>query len=303
MEKKIVVFRNLLIVTIAILFAIEFVCSNKVYASSITDKSEKLKISFTASPETSTDRTFKIIATISSDGSLDYKKTTISVSAKLNYDENLFDTPTFETQKGWGGIYYEGTNKLEFDATGFTENAEIFELSFVAKSTTSEKNTDIKLDNIDFGVENVNKPIDSFTIANVNVGTNKVNISTTGNAATTQENTTNTTDTNTTEKQENTTEDQNTTQENTTEQENTIVEKENTIADQNTTNETAATTENTTNSTNTAVSEYISPVSKDATTSNKPIPQTGEKATIITAIALAIVIGIFTFIRYKKFYD
>ena len=50
-------------------------------------------------------------------------------------------------------------------------------------------------------------------------------------------------------------------------------------------------------------SEYISPIEKDTTTSNKPIPQTGMKITIFVVMGVIVVIGIITFIRYKKFYD
>lgn len=46
----------------------------------------------------------------------------------------------------------------------------------------------------------------------------------------------------------------------------------------------------------------IEPV-KDATTSNSPIPQTGVGYGIIIAIVIIVVIGIYTFIRDKKFYD
>ncbi len=43
--------------------------------------------------------------------------------------------------------------------------------------------------------------------------------------------------------------------------------------------------------------------SKDSTTSNKPIPQAGRTAVIYIVIIATITIGIYTFIRYKKFYD
>ena len=46
----------------------------------------------------------------------------------------------------------------------------------------------------------------------------------------------------------------------------------------------------------------IDPV-KDETTSNKPIPQTGVSIAIYVVIAIVTAIGIYTYIREKKFYD
>ena len=57
------------------------------------------------------------------------------------------------------------------------------------------------------------------------------------------------------------------------------------------------------NGNNGEVTEYISPIEKDTTTSNKPIPQTGMKITIFVIMGVIVVMGIITFIRYKKFYD
>lgn len=46
----------------------------------------------------------------------------------------------------------------------------------------------------------------------------------------------------------------------------------------------------------------IEPI-KDATTSSKPIPQAGAGITIFVVIGILLVIGIYTFVRDKKFYD
>lgn len=57
-------------------------------------------------------------------------------------------------------------------------------------------------------------------------------------------------------------------------------------------------------STNTSTQKVntIEPL-KDLTTSNSPIPQTGVNYIVFIVIGIVVVIGIYTFIRDKKFYD
>lgn len=230
--------------------------------------------------------------------------TPIAMSATLKYDTNIFQNPTITGKNGYSAAM--NNNKMVIDSNSAKEGDIIAEISLgIKQSITSDTKTDISLTNVeianddtlDMKLDEIKTTVtvlkNTTSSSNNNNDDNKKTNETPANNTTANDKTSNNTISNTTNTNNKTNENENNTKN------DDILVVNNVINNTNTSTTTKANT--TANEKEEKVSK-IEPV-KDTTTSKKAIPQTGQTPIIIVAIVALIIIGVTTFIRYKKFYD
>ena len=214
----------------------------------------------------------------------------IPVSGNLSYDTSIFENPSIEGKNGWSADMNSQNGKILLDATKCKENEEIAKITLNIKQGIKNADTKIKINSIsiynsddNINVNNLNLTVSvKFSDGNVDDDNNNTNDTTNGTnneiSNETTNNIQNETSNETKKKQKN-----------------------------ETTNETQNEAKNEVTNTNEAGKENgvnkIEKVNDLSTTKDEKLPQTGSKGTIFAVAILIIGIGIFAFIRYKKFYD
>ena len=214
----------------------------------------------------------------------------IAVSGNLSYDTSIFENPSIEGKNGWSADMNSQNGKILLDATKCKENEEIAKITLNIKQGIKNADTKIKINSIsiynsddNINVNNLNLTVSvKFSDGNVDDDNNNTNDTTNG--------------TNNEISNETTNNIQNETSNETTNE-----------PKNETTNETQNEAKNEVTNTNEAGKENgvnkIEKVNDLSTTKDEKLPQTGSKGTIFAVAILIIGIGIFAFIRYKKFYD
>lgn len=314
--RKITIYKNFcVLITIVLIFLMNFFC-NFVQAESSAGNSDRVKLEF--SYDTKEAGKVKITAKIKTDGTVKYAYP-LAIHGILDYDKNLIETPTIS-----GSSMANGGDVLA-DYGSFTEGQDAFTIELTAKSVTSETKTSVNIkdfsiafcnasDGQDAAIEKDLLKIGDFKVNSLGVfvddGSSESNNAKSNTFNNEEDNKNNKTDSNKTNSNEISDNKTNSTENNNSDTNfNKVIENmisdNKIISKQNDTNSSIVSQSNTYNgnATNVYKSEYINPVKKDTTTSNKIIPQTGEKITISVVIGIVIFIGIITFIRYRKFYD
>lgn len=274
------------IVTIIAVFSTNFVFAdnesgNSDDASSSTSdntsgstSSNKYSFKFDFGTGVSKDGNLTIKWNITTDGTVNYSSI-IAISGVLQYDTYAFESPTMQGSNGFTATFNSENGKFVLDASSFKEGQQIATITLKAKSIPIDTNSEIGISNLQLASGDSDTEIDKsyLKIGDIRVPANIY--------------ASNKTD-------------------------DTIDDSpkywENTAVDVKSGSDTSSNGNNgevkdINNANGSNKSEYISPIEKDTTTSNKPIPQTGMKITIFVIMGVIVVMGIITFIRYKKFYD
>lgn len=224
--------------------------------------------------------------------------TPIAMSAVLNYDTSIFSGATITGKNGYSAIM--ANNKMVIDSNSAKDGDIIAEIDLTIKPNISvDTKTDIKLSSIEISNDDT---LDMNISELKTQATILKNVTTPASADTKNDDQDKKNDINNKTSVNNVADDKNNATNNTSDDTNkngTLITNE--ISNDNKNNN-QTTTKATTNATEDKKVTPIEPI-KDTTTSKKSIPQTGEKPIAVIAIVTLIVIGIVTFIRYKKFYD
>ena len=286
---------NALIIISALIIAVSFsgVFSNRVEA--VTNGSVTVKLA----PDSSKQKESKVlIVNVSLAGFKNVNlNTPIAMSAVLNYDTSIFSGATITEKNGYSAIM--ANNKMVIDSNSAKDGDIIAEIDLTIKPNISvDTKTDIKLSSIEIS----NDDTLDMNISELKAqATILKNVTTPASADTKNDDQDKKNDINNKTSVNNVADDKNNATNNTTNETNKngiLITNE--IKNDNKNN--SQTTKATTNATEDKKVTPIEPI-KDTTTSKKSIPQTGEAPIAIIAIATLIVVGIVTFIRYKKFYD
>lgn len=274
------------IVTIIAVFSTNFVFANNESgnsgdaSSSTSDNtsdsssSNKYSFKFDFGTGVSKDGNLTIKWNITTDGTVNYSSI-IAISGVLQYDTYAFESPTMQGSNGFTATFNSENGKFVLDASSFKEGQQIATITLKAKSIPIDTNSEIGVSNLQLASGDSDTEINKsyLKIGDIRVPANIY--------------ASNKTD-------------------------DTIDDSpkywENTAVDVKSGSDTSSNGNNgevkdINNANDSNKSEYISPIEKDTTTSNKPIPQTGMKITIFVIMGVIVVMGIITFIRYKKFYD
>lgn len=286
---------NVLIILSALIIAVSFswVFSNRVEA--VTNGSVTVKIETDSSKQKESK---VLIVNVSLTGFKNVNlNTPIAMSAVLNYDTSIFSGATITGKNGYSAIM--ANNKMIIDSNSAKDGDVIAEIDLTIKPNISvDTKTDIKLSSIEIS----NDDTLDMNISELKAqATILKNVSTPASDDTKNDEQNKNNDLSNKTSVNNVAEDKNNTTNNTTNETNkngTLITNE--IKNDNKNNN--QTTKATTNATEDKKVTPIEPI-KDTTTSKKSIPQTGEAPIAIIAIVTLIVVGIVTFIRYKKFYD
>lgn len=286
---------NVLIILSALIIAVSFSCvfSNRVEA--VTNGSVTVKLA----PDSSKQKESKVlIVNVSLAGFKNVNlNTPIAMSAVLNYDTSIFSEATITGKNGYSAIM--ANNKMVIDSNSAKDGDIIAEIDLTIKPNISaDTKTDIKLSSIEIS----NDDTLDMNISELKAqATILKNVTTPASADTKNDDQDKKNDINNKTSANNVADDKNNATNNTTNETNKngiLITNE--IKNDNKNNN--QTTKATTNATEDKKVTPIEPI-KDTTTSKKSIPQTGEAPIAIIAIVTLIVVGIVTFIRYKKFYD
>lgn len=214
----------------------------------------------------------------------------IAISGNLSYDTSIFENPSIEGKNGWSADMNSQNGKILLDATKCKENEEIAKITLNIKQGIKNADTKIKINSIsiynsddNINVNNLNLTVSvKFSDGNVDDDNNNTNDTTNGTNNEISNETTNNIQNETSNETTNETKNE-------------------------TTNETQNEAKNEVTNTNEVGKENgvnkIEKVNDLSTTKDEKLPQTGSKGTIFAVAILIIGIGIFAFIRYKKFYD
>lgn len=226
----------------------------------------------------------------------------IAISGNLAYDTSIFENPSIEGENGWSADMNSQNGKILLDATKCKENEEIAKITLNIKQGIKNADTKIKINSIsiynsddNINVNNLNLTVSvKFSDGNVDDDNNNTNDTTNGIKNEISNETTNNI--------------QNETSNETTNEPKNEIANETTNDTQNEiANETQNEAKNEVTNTNEVGKENgvnkIEKVNDLSTTKDEKLPQTGSKGTIFAVAILIIGIGIFAFIRYKKFYD
>lgn len=274
------------IVTIIAVFSTNFVFAdnesgNSDDASSSTSdntsgstSSNKYSFKFDFGTGVSKDGNLTIKWNITTDGTVNYSSI-IAISGVLQYDTYAFESPTMQGSNGFTATFNSENGKFVLDASSFKEGQQIATITLKAKSIPIDTNSEIGISNLQLANGDSDTEINKsyLKIGDIRVPANIY-----------ASNETDDTIDDPPKYLENTDGDVKSGSDASGNGNNGEVKEINNANDSN-------------------KSEYISPIEKDTTTSNKPIPQTGMKITIFVVMGVIVVIGIITFIRYKKFYD
>ncbi len=280
---------NVLIILSALIIAVSFswVFSNRVEA--VTNGSVTVKIA----PDSSKQKESKVlIVNVSLAGFKNVNlNTPIAMGAVLSYDTSIFSGATITGKNGYSAMM--ANNKMVIDSNSAKDGDIIAQIDLTIKPNISvDTKTDIKLSSIEIS----NDDTLDMNISELKAqATILKNVTTPASADKKNDDINNKTSVN------NVADDKNNATNNTTNETNKngiLITNE--IKNDNKNNN--QTTKATTNATEDKKVTPIEPI-KDTTTSKKSIPQTGEAPIAIIAIGTLIVVGIVTFIRYKKFYD
>ena len=274
------------IVTIIAVFSTNFVFAdnesgNSDDASSSTSdntsgstSSNKYSFKFDFGTGVSKDGNLTIKWNITTDGTVNYSSI-IAISGVLQYDTYAFESPTMQGSNGFTATFNSENGKFVLDASSFKEGQQISTITLKAKSIPIDTNSEIGISNLQLASGDSDTEINKsyLKIGDIRVPANIY----------------------ASNKNDDTIDDS-------------PKYWENTAVDVKSGSDTSGNGNNgevkdINNANDSNKSEYISPIEKDTTTSNKPIPQTGMKITIFVVMGVIVVIGIITFIRYKKFYD
>ena len=236
--------------------------------------SNKYSFKFDFGTGVSKDGNLTIKWNITTDGTVNYSSI-IAISGVLQYDTYAFESPTMQGSNGFTATFNSENGKFVLDASSFKEGQQIATITLKAKSIPIDTNSEIGISNLQLANGDSDTEINKsyLKIGDIRVPANIY--------------ASNKTD-------------------------DTIDDSpkywENTAGDVKSGSDTSSNGNNgevkdINNANGSNKSEYISPIEKDTTTSNKPIPQTGMKITIFVIMGVIVVMGIITFIRYKKFYD
>ena len=274
------------IVTIIAVFSTNFVFANNESgnsgdaSSSTSDNtsdsssSNKYSFKFDFGTGVSKDGNLTIKWNITTDGTVNYSSI-IAISGVLQYDTYAFESPTMQGSNGFTATFNSENGKFVLDASSFKEGQQIATITLKAKSIPIDTNSEIGISNLQLASGDSDTEIDKsyLKIGDIRVPANIY----------------------ASNKNDDTIDDS-------------PKYWENTDGDVKSGSDTSSNGNNgevkdINNANGSNKSEYISPIEKDTTTSNKPIPQTGMKITIFVIMGVIVVMGIITFIRYKKFYD
>lgn len=274
------------IVTIIAVFSTNFVFANNESgnsgdaSSSTSDNtsdsssSNKYSFKFDFGTGVSKDGNLTIKWNITTDGTVNYSSI-IAISGVLQYDTYAFESPTMQGSNGFTATFNSENGKFVLDASSFKEGQQIATITLKAKSIPIDTNSEIGISNLQLASGDSDTEIDKsyLKIGDIRVPANIY----------------------ASNKNDDTIDDS-------------PKYWENTDGDVKSGSDTSSNGNNgevkdINNANNSSKAEYISPIEKDTTTSNKPIPQTGMKITIFVIMGVIVVMGIITFIRYKKFYD
>lgn len=267
---------------LVIVAMLAILCTNFVYAESETNTEEsetnnKFSFLFDFGTGVSNNGILTIKWNIKTNGTVNYSSI-IAIAGTLQYDKYAFENPTIQGENGFTATFNSENEKFVLDASSFKEGQQIATITLKAKQIPYEYNCEIGLSDVQIARGKDDKEINKSYLK---IGTAKVPADIYVN----DDNNNNITN--------------NVIAENTDTNSNIISDtNSNIILDTNSNGETIV------NANTTIINQdkYIEPI-KDTTTSNKPIPQTGMKITIFVVLGVEILIGIITFIRYKKFYD
>lgn len=274
------------IVTIIAVFSTNFVFANNESgnsgdaSSSTSDNtsdsssSNKYSFKFDFGTGVSKDGNLTIKWNITTDGTVNYSSI-IAISGVLQYDTYAFESPTMQGSNGFTATFNSENGKFVLDASSFKEGQQIATITLKAKSIPIDTNSEIGISNLQIASGDSDTEINKsyLKIGDIRVPANIY-----------ASNETDDTIDDSPKYLENTDGDVKSGSDASGNGNNGEVKDINNANDSN-------------------KSEYISPIEKDTTTSNKPIPQTGMKITIFVIMGVIVVMGIITFIRYKKFYD
>lgn len=236
--------------------------------------SNKYSFKFDFGTGVSKDGNLTIKWNITTDGTVNYSSI-IAISGVLQYDTYAFESPTMQGSNGFTATFNSENGKFVLDASSFKEGQQIATITLKAKSIPIDTNSEIGISNLQLANGDSDTEINKsyLKIGDIRVPANIY-----------ASNETDDTIDDPPKYLENTDGDVKSGSDASGNGNNGEVKEINNANDSN-------------------KSEYISPIEKDTTTSNKPIPQTGMKITIFVVMGVIVVIGIITFIRYKKFYD
>lgn len=286
---------NVLIILSALIIAVSFswVFSNRVEA--VTNGSVTVKIA----PDSSKQKESKVlIVNVSLAGFKNVNlNTPIAMSAVLNYDTSIFSGATITGKNGYSAIM--ANNKMVIDSNSAKDGDIIAEIDLTIKPNISaDTKTDIKLSSIEIA----NDDTLDMNISELKAqATILKDVTTPASADTKNDDQDKKNDINNKTSVNNVADDKNNATTNTTNETN----KNGILITNEIKNDSKNNNQTTKATTNATEDKKVTPIEpiKDTTTSKKSIPQTGEAPIAIIAIATLIVVGIVTFIRYKKFYD
>lgn len=210
----------------------------------------------------------------------------LAISANINYNDTLLSKPTIKGKDGWSAII--NNKKIILDCASFSDNKTIAVITLdVINSISISTSINIELTNVEISDG------DKYYEKIEKIESNSINFFTSSNNENNNEqiNENNNSDKNeVTNETRNLSNNNNSTDE--TDETNNEINKQENNETKNDNLETATIQK----------VDKIEPI-KDATTSNKPIPQTGASISVLAIIIMILIIGIYTFIRDKKFYD
>lgn len=286
---------NVLIILSALIIAVSFsgVFSNRVEA--VTNGSVTVKLA----PDSSKQKESKVlIVNVSLAGFKNVNlNTPIAMSAVLNYDTSIFSGATITGKNGYSAIM--ANNKMVIDSNSAKDGDIIAEIDLTIKPNISaDTKTDIKLSSIEIANDDT---LDMNISELKTQATILKNVTVPASADTKNDDQDKKNDINNKTSVNNVADDKNNATSNTTNETN----KNGILITNEIKNDSKNNNQTTKATTNATEDKKVTPIEpiKDTTTSKKSIPQTGEAPIAIIAIATLIVVGIVTFIRYKKFYD
>ena len=217
---------------------------------------------------------------------IDTEKST-SFEATVSYDSSLLTNMSISGQNGWSAT--KNGNKILLECDSFNAEQTIATISFDVK-TPVQKTTKTKISLTSVTVDILNEHNAAFE----KVDSDEITIGATSGGSSSQNEipsqTTNSVENEITSKIPRTTGNEEVIYSQGTQGESSISRNTNSNNSANTSN---------------GSSQKLNTIEavKDSTTSNKPIPQAGRTAVIYIVIIAIAIIGVYTFIRDKKFYD
>ena len=207
-----------------------------------------------------------------------------SFEATVSYDSSLLTNMSISGQNKWNAT--RNGNKILLECDSFNSEQTIATISFDVKTPVQKSTkTKISLTSVTVDVNN------EYNGAFEKVDSDEITIGATSGGSSSQNETPSQT--------------ANSVKNETTEKEPRTTRNEEVIYSQGTQGESSNSGNTNANSGGASNTQKLNTIEtvKDSTTSNKPIPQAGRTAVIYIVVFAIAILGIYTFIRDKKFYD